>query len=225
MKLSIFWWKKYNNPTNSTCIILIYSKLFKMKVGLYFGSFNPIHTGHLIIANHIANHTEIEEVWFIVSPQNPFKNTASLLNEQHRLSLVKIAIDGEKKLKASNVEFKLPRPSYTADTLIYLCEKYPKNIFSIIMGSDGFQNIEKWKNYKYIINNYNILIYLRPSFEIKSTLPKNIKIVDAPLLEISSTLIRKNIKENKSIRYLVPDEVMEEIKIKHYYGSSLENPS
>jgi nicotinate-nucleotide adenylyltransferase len=196
-----------------------------MKIGLYFGSFNPIHTGHLIIANFIANNTDLDEVWFVVSPQNPFKNTASLLNEQKRLSLVQIAIEGEKKLKASNVEFKLPKPSYTADTLIYLSEKYPKNNFTIIMGSDGFQNIEKWKNYIYIINNYNVLIYLRPSFDIKEKLPENIKILNAPLLEISSTLIRKNIKEKKSIRYLVTDAVMEEIILKNYYGSSLENPS
>jgi nicotinate-nucleotide adenylyltransferase len=195
-----------------------------MKIGLYFGSFNPIHTGHLIIANHIANNTELDEVWFVVSPQNPFKNTNSLLNEQHRLSLVKIAIEGEKKLKASNVEFKLPKPSYTADTLLYLSEKYPKHIFSIIMGSDGFQNIEQWKNYKYIINNYNILIYQRPRFLIENK-SENITIVDAPLLEISSTQIRKNIKERKSIRYLVTDAVMEEIEIKNYYKSSLENPA
>ena len=104
-----------------------------MNIGLYFGSFNPIHTGHLIIANYIANNTELDEVWFVVSPQNPFKNTSSLLNEQHRLSLIEIAIEGEKKLKTSNVEFKLPKPSYTADTLIYLTEKYPTKKFSIIM--------------------------------------------------------------------------------------------
>ncbi|NOU39528.1 MAG: nicotinate-nucleotide adenylyltransferase [Ferruginibacter sp.] len=195
-----------------------------MKIGLYFGSFNPIHTGHLIIANHIANNTQLDEVWFVVSPQNPFKNTNSLLNEQHRLSLVKIAIEGEKKLKASNIEFKLPKPSYTADTLIYLSEKYPNNVFSIIMGSDGYQNIEKWKNFKYIINNYNIFIYNRPHFFINNT-EKNIIIVDAPLLEISSTLIRKNIKERKSIRYLVTDKVMEEIELRNFYNSNLENPS
>jgi nicotinate-nucleotide adenylyltransferase len=195
-----------------------------MKIGLYFGSFNPIHTGHLIIANHIANNTELDEVWFVVSPQNPFKNTNSLLNEQHRLSLVKIAIEGEKKLKANNVEFKLPKPSYTADTLLYLSEKYQKHIFSIIMGSDGFQNIQKWKNYKYIINNYNIFIYPRPGFLIEKNI-ENITIVDAPLLEISSTQIRKNIKEKKSIRYLVTDPVMEEIELKNYYKSSLENPA
>ena len=196
-----------------------------MNIGLYFGSFNPIHTGHLIIANYIANNTELDEVWFVVSPQNPFKNTSSLLNEQHRLSLIEIAIEGEKKLKTNNVEFKLPKPSYTADTLIYLTEKYPAKKFSIIMGSDGFQNIEKWKNYKYIINNYKLYIYLRPSFDINKPIVNNIEIVDAPLLEISSTLIRKNIKEKKSIRYLVTDNVMEEIITKNYYGNNLENPT
>lgn len=194
-----------------------------MEVGLYFGSFNPIHTGHLIIANFIANNTTLDEVWFVVSPQNPLKNTNSLLNEQHRLALVKIAIEGEKKLKASNVEFKLPRPSYTADTLVYLFEKYPSKKFTIIIGSDSYQNIEKWKNYKYIINNYNIFLYQRPSFLIDEKLPENIKIVEAPLLEISSTLIRKNIKEKKSIKYLVTDAVKDEIELKRYYSSSLEN--
>ena len=195
-----------------------------MNIGLYFGSFNPIHTGHLIIANHIANNTILDEVWFVVSPQNPFKNTNSLLNEQHRLSLVKIAIEGEKKLKASNIEFKLPKPSYTADTLLHLSEKYPKHVFSIIMGSDGYQNIKKWKNYEYIINNYNIIIYQRPSFLVEKN-TENITIVDAPLLEISSTQIRQNIKNKKSIRYLVTDVVMEEIQLKGYYKSNLENPS
>lgn len=196
-----------------------------MKIGLYFGSFNPIHVGHLIIANHILNTEILDEVWFVVSPQNPFKNAAGLLNEQHRLTLVKIAIEGESKLKASNIEFKMPKPSYTIDTLISLEEKYPLHNFSIILGSDGYQNIEKWKNYKQIIINYNIYIYLRPSFEVRIDLPNNIKIVSAPLLEISSTQIRKNIKEGKSIRYLVTDDVMKEIELKGYYTSSLENPS
>ena len=196
-----------------------------MKIGLYFGSFNPIHIGHLIIANHILNNEPLNEVWFIVSPQNPFKNAAGLLNEQHRLSLVKIAIEGEKRFKANNVEFKMPRPSYTIDTLIILSEKYPQHTFSIIIGSDGFQNIEKWKNYKQIINNYNIYIYKRPSFEITKPLTENIKLVDAPLLEISSTQIRKNIKQGKSIRYLINDDVLKEIELKGYYSSSLENPT
>ena len=196
-----------------------------MKIGLYFGSFNPIHIGHLIIANHIAYNTELNEVWFIVSPQNPLKESASLLNEQHRYSLVKIAVEDEKKLKVNNVEFLMPKPSYTIDTLIYLSEKYTQHNFSLIIGSDSYLNFNKWKNYEQIILNYNILIYQRPSFPIKTDLPESIKIIRAPLLDISSTQIRKNIKDKKSIRYLVTDKVMDEIELKGYYRSELENPS
>jgi nicotinate-nucleotide adenylyltransferase len=195
------------------------------KIGLYFGSFNPVHTGHLIIASHLANNTDLNEVWFVVSPQNPFKKETGLLNERHRISLVKLAIEDEQSLKASDVEFKLPKPSYTIDTLIYLSEKYPEYEFSIIMGSDGFQNIEKWKNYEQIINNYSIYIYMRPGFEVTNKYGDNIIQVKAPLLEISATEIRKNIKAGKSIRYLVTDVVMKEIQEKGYYKSSLENPA
>lgn len=197
----------------------------KMKIGLFFGSFNPIHHGHLIIANHIAETSDLSEVWFVVSPQNPFKKAGSLLNEHHRFQLIKLAIEGEKKLKASNIEFKLPRPSYTVDTLIYLKEKYPDHAFSIIIGSDGFQNIEKWKNANVILSNYSILIYKRPGFEIKEPFPGSARIVDAPLLEISSTLIRYMIKNKKNIRYLVPDIVKDEIEKNGYYSSLLENPA
>lgn len=196
-----------------------------MKVGLYFGSFNPVHIGHLIIANHIINQNTVDELWFVVSPQNPFKNSSLLLNEHHRLNMIKTALDGEHKLKASNIEFKLPKPSYTINTLTYLSEKYPKNTFAIIMGSDGFQNILKWKNAETIIKNYEIIIYKRPGYEITATHQATITILEAPLLEISSTHIRKLIKEKKSIRYLVPDAVNEEIKINSYYQNNLENPA
>lgn len=196
-----------------------------MNIGLYFGSFNPIHIGHLIIGSHIANNTGVDEVWFIVSPQNPLKESASLLNEQHRFSLVKLAVEGEKKLKASNVEFSMPKPSYTIDTLIYLSEKYKQHQFTLVIGSDSFLNFEKWKNYKQIILSYNIIIYPRPGFSVDKELPENIKVIDAPLMEISSTQIRKNIKEKKTIRYLVTDKVMEEIELRGYYRSKLENPS
>jgi len=188
-----------------------------MTIGLYFGSFNPVHVGHLIIANHIVNTTELDQVWFVISPQNPFKASASLLNEYQRLHLVNIAIDGETKLRASNVEFKLPKPSYTIDTLTYLSEKHPEHSFSIIMGSDGFQNLDKWKNYETLIKNYAIYIYKRPGFEITETFGANIKILDAPLLDISSTRIRSLIKEKKSIRFLVPDVVKDEIDGNGYY--------
>lgn len=196
-----------------------------MNIGLYFGSFNPIHHGHLIIANHVINSAKVDELWFVVSPQNPFKNSAVLLNENHRLNLVRIAIEGEQKLKASNIEFKLPKPSYTINTLTYLKEKYPSKEFTIIMGSDGFQNLHKWKNAPVIIANYPVLIYKRTGFEITETHGADIAILDAPLLEISSTHVRKLIKEKKSIRYLVPDTVKEEIEINNYYKSVLENSS
>lgn len=195
-----------------------------MKIGLFFGSFNPIHNGHLIIANHIAQTTDLNEVWFVVSPQNPFKSSAGLLNEQHRYQLIQLAIEGEAKLRVSNIEFKLPRPSYTVHTLTYLKEKYPANFFSIIMGSDGFQNIENWKNARVIIENYPLIIYKRAGFEINNETGANITIADAPLLQISSTHIRYMIRSGKSIRYLVPDIVKEEIENRLYYRSVSENP-
>ena len=188
-----------------------------MKIGLYFGSFNPVHIGHLIIANHVATNTDLNQVWFVVSPQNPFKKSSALLNEYHRLHMIKSAIDGENKLRASSVEFKLPKPSYTVDTLAYLKEKHPEHEFSIVMGSDGFQNLDKWKNFEVIVKNYPIYIYKRPGFEIIKDHGANIILLIASLLDISSTHIRDMIKEKKSIRFLVPDTVMEEIASNGYY--------
>jgi nicotinate-nucleotide adenylyltransferase len=196
-----------------------------MKIGLYFGSFNPIHHGHLIIASHLVNETDLAEVWLMVSPQNPFKASAVLLNEHHRYRLVQTALENETKIKASNIEFKLPKPSYTVNTLTYLKEKYPQHEFHIIMGSDGFQNINKWHNANVIINNYPIYIYKRPGFEIKETFGADITVMEAPLLEISSTHIRKLIRENKSIRFLIPENVRVEIEKNAYYKSALENPA
>ncbi len=190
-----------------------------MNIGLYFGSFNPVHVGHLIIANHIANYSDLDQVWFVVSPQNPFKSASSLLNQYHRLHLVKSAIEGEKKLRASSVEFKLPKPSYTIDTLVYLNEKFPQHVFNILLGSDGFQNINKWKNYKVILNNYHIYIYNRPGHKVTETFGAQVTIMDAAVLELSSTKIRDMIKEKKSIRFLVPDIVQEEIVKNGYYRS------
>ena len=188
-----------------------------MKIGLYFGSFNPIHIGHLIIASHIANNTLLEQVWFVISPQNPLKKEASLLNEYHRKHLIDLSIEGEKKLKTSGVEFKLPRPSFTIDTLTYLAEKYPQHQFSIIMGSDSFSNIKRWKNYGILLKNYPIYIYERPGFKVLKDQEAHITVLQAPLLEISSTRIRELIHLKKSIRYLVPDIVREEIEQHQYY--------
>ncbi len=188
-----------------------------MKVGLYFGSFNPIHIGHLIIANYVANNTLLDEVWFVISPQNPLKKERTLLNEQHRKHLIDLAIDGEKKLRTSNVEFRLPKPSYTVNTLTYLSEKYPKYDFSIIMGSDSFSNIRRWKNYEVLLRDYKFYIYQRRGFLLKDLVVPKVFILNAPLLEISSTLIRYLIKKKKSIRFLVPDIVKNEIENQVYY--------
>ncbi len=188
-----------------------------MTVGLYFGSFNPIHIGHLIIANHIANNTSLNQVWFVISPQNPLKKERTLLNERHRKHLIDLCIEGEKKLRTNDIEFRLPKPSYTIDTMAYLSEKYPQTTFSIIMGSDSFTNIKRWKNYELLLKNYEIYIYERPGFKVKEKLKARLTMLQAPLLEISSTHVRELIRLKKSIRYLVPDIVKEEIESQQYY--------
>jgi nicotinate-nucleotide adenylyltransferase len=188
-----------------------------MNIGLYFGSFNPIHIGHLIIANFCATQTNLEQVWFVLSPQNPHKNANSLLNEYHRLHMVNAAIEDDVKLKSSKVEFSLPKPSYTIDTLTYLKEQYPQHTFNVIMGSDSFQNLHNWKNYEQIIKHHTLYIYKRSGFEIKNTINANIVELKAPLLDISSTHIRNLVKEKKSIRFLVPDVVENEIETNNYY--------
>lgn len=188
-----------------------------MKIGLYFGSFNPVHVGHLIIANHVANTTDLKQVWFVVTPQNPLKGGQALLNEQHRKHLIDLAIDGEKKLRTSNVEFKLPKPTYTVHTLAYLDDKYPQHQFCVIMGSDSFSNLKHWKNYDVILHNYELFVYERPGFKIDSSKNANVTSLQAPLLEISSTYIRQLIRDRKSIRFLVPDVVKEEIERHQYY--------
>ena len=188
-----------------------------MNIGLYFGSFNPIHIGHLIIANFCASQTDLEQVWFVLSPQNPLKNPANLLNEYQRLHMINAAIEDDVKLKCSKVEFTLPKPSYTIDTLTYLKEQYPQHTFNIIMGSDSFQNLAKWKNYEQLIKNYKLYIYTRSGFPIENTLKATIIELQAPLLDISSTHIRKLVKEKKSIRFLVPDMVEKDIAANNYY--------
>ena len=187
-----------------------------MHIGLYFGSFNPIHIGHLIIADFIANNTDIDKVWFVVSPQNPLKESSSLLDESHRLHLVKMATENNTKFETSDVEFHLPRPSYTIDTLLHLKCKYPTFNFSIIMGSDSLCGIDKWKSYKTLLKENNFYIYERPGFPFKLK-RNNVRLLNASLLDISSTAIRNSIKEGKSVRYLVTENVLQEIGEKGYY--------
>lgn len=188
-----------------------------MKIGLYFGSFNPVHVAHLIIANHILNETDIEKVWLVVSPQNPFKSESNLLSEYHRLHMVRLATENDNRIKASDIEFGLPKPSYTSNTLAYLAEKHPEHEFCIIMGSDSFQNLHKWKNYEVIVKNYPVYVYIRPGFEAENNIGARLNLLDAPLLQLSSTLIRKYIKEGKSVRYMIPEIVLEEIEKGGYY--------
>ena len=188
-----------------------------MNIGLYFGSFNPIHIGHLIIANHVLNETSINKIWFIVSPQNPFKESKTLLNEFDRLHLVRLATQDDNRIKCSDIEFNLPKPSYTSNTLAFLSEKYPEHQFSIIMGSDSYQNLGKWKNYEAIINNYPVYVYKREGYEIKKTLDKEAVTLNAPIIQISASQIRENIKSAKSIRYLVPEIVREEIESRKFF--------
>ena len=191
-----------------------------MKIGLYFGSFNPIHHGHLIIANFFLYNTDLKQIWFIVSPQNPLKPSHGLLNEYQRLYLVQLAVEKEPRLKASDIEFRLPRPSYTIDTLTYLQEKYPSYDFTVIMGSDSLENLHRWKNYKQIIDHYDLLVYTRPGHPAEDFLGnENVTFMKAPLLEISATHIRDSVKNGKSIRFLVPDKVCDEIERNSYYRS------
>jgi len=192
-----------------------------MKIGLYFGSFNPVHIGHLIIANYILNETDIKKIWFVVSPQNPLKQSGTLLNEFDRLHLVRTAIQNDPRLKASDIEFGLSRPSYTVNTLAYLSEKYPALNFSIIMGSDSYQNIENWKNFKTIIQNHLIYVYKRAGFEILNNHGGSVTPLQSPLIEISATKIRELVKAGKSIRYLVPESVREEIETRQFYKNPI----
>lgn len=188
-----------------------------MKIGLYFGSFNPIHIGHLVIANHILNSSGLDKIWLVVSPRNPLKAGNSLLNEYDRLHLVQVAIEDDARLKASDVEFSLPKPSYTSVTLAHLTEKYPEHEFVIIMGSDSLLNLGKWKNAEYISSNFPIFVYPRPGFPVDKVQQPNITIMDAPLLELSATGIRNIIRSGGSVRYMLPDKVREEIDRSGYF--------
>lgn len=189
-----------------------------MKIGLFFGSFNPIHTGHLIIANYLANYTTLDKVWFVVSPHNPFKKKADLVNMYDRLEMAKLATDNTENIKVSDIEFKLPQPSYTIDTLTHLKERYPEHQFTLIMGSDNLISFKKWKNYELLLQDYSILVYPRPGYENKELASHpSVSITDTPQMEISSTFIRKAIHDEKNVQFFVPDNVLEFIESKNLY--------
>lgn len=189
-----------------------------MKIGLYFGSFNPIHIGHVAIANYFIEFTDLDRLWFVVSPHNPLKEKKTLLNDFVRLEMVELAINKDPRFKSCDIEFKMPQPSYTIDTLTYLKEKYPQHEFILIMGSDGLKTFSKWKNSELIIQKYPRYVYPRLSEHINEIKEhKNIRLVEAPKIEISSTFIRDSIAEGRDIRHFLPSSVYDFIDTNGYY--------
>lgn len=189
-----------------------------MKIGLFFGSFNPIHIGHLIIANIMAETTDLDKVWMVVSPQNPFKPSKGLLHEFDRYDMVRAAVYDHYKIEASDIEFHLPKPSYTIHTLVHLSEKHPDKSFKVVMGEDNLTNFIKWKNHERILEDYGLYVYPRPRTQLSELkMHPNVRMVDAPLLDISATFLRKCIRNHQSIRYLVPDVVEEMIRTRGFY--------
>lgn len=191
-----------------------------MKIGLYFGSFNPIHIGHLIIANHLVEHSNLDQIWFVVTPHNPFKKKSSLLDNYQRLEMVYRATKDYTKLKPSDIEFNLPQPNYTINTLTYLQEKHPDYNFSLIMGEDNLKSFHKWKNYELILENHHIYVYPRISkghVETRFDNHKKIHHIDAPIMELSSTFIRKSIKAGKNVQPMLPQYVWEYLDEMNFY--------
>ncbi|WP_033959765.1 nicotinate (nicotinamide) nucleotide adenylyltransferase [Psychroserpens jangbogonensis] len=191
-----------------------------MKIGLYFGTFNPIHVGHLTIANHLAEYSDLDKIWFVVTPHSPFKKKSSLLNDRQRYEMVYRATKDYLKLEPSDIEFDLPQPNYTINTLTYLKEKYPDSKFALIMGEDNLKSFHKWKNYQLILDNHDIYVYPRisnGSTDAKFNTHSKIKKVDAPIMELSSTFIRKSIKEGKNVRPMLPEYVWEYLDEMNFY--------
>ncbi|MFA5297249.1 MAG: nicotinate (nicotinamide) nucleotide adenylyltransferase [Lutibacter sp.] len=193
-----------------------------MKIGLFFGTFNPPHIGHLIIANYMVEFTDLQEVWFVITPQSPFKQKVSMLSNHHRLALANIAVENYPKLKTSNIEFGLPQPNYTINTLIHIEEKFPNHQFSLLLGEDNLKGFQKWKNYETILNNYELYVYPRISEEniaLQFLNHPKIHRVNAPIIEISSTFIRNAIKNKKDISTMLPYSVWKYIDEMNFYKS------
>ena len=189
-----------------------------MEVALFFGSFNPVHVGHMIIASYLVEYTTVDQLWMVVSPHNPHKEKKSLAKDHDRLHLVRLAIGDHPKLRASNIEFDLPQPSYTIDTLTYLGEKYPNYNFHLVMGGDNIKSFHKWKNYEQILERHHIYVYQRPEYKLGTLADhEHVHILEAPMLQISASMIRKMIGEGKSVKYYVPDKVNEYIESSHLY--------
>ena len=191
-----------------------------MKIGLYFGTFNPIHIGHLTIANHLAEHSDLDQVWFVVTPQSPFKKKSSMLDNYQRLEMVYLATKDYDKLRPCDIEFGLKQPNYTIDTLTYLFEKFPDYEFALIMGEDNLKSFHKWKNYEQILQNHNIYVYPRISEgNINTEFNNNSKIfnISAPIMELSSTFIRQEIKAGKNVRPMLPENVWQYIDEMNFY--------
>jgi nicotinate-nucleotide adenylyltransferase len=192
-----------------------------MKIGLYFGTFNPIHIGHLVIANHMAEYSDLDQIWFVVTPQSPFKVKSSLLDNQQRLEMVYRATKDYPKLRPSDIEFGLPQPNYTINTLVYLQEKFPEHQFALIMGEDNLKGFHKWKNYELILEVYDIYVYPRISegqIETQFNKHKKVHFVNAPIMELSSTFIRNSIKKGKNIRPMLPEHVWEYLDEMNFYN-------
>jgi nicotinate-nucleotide adenylyltransferase len=188
-----------------------------MKIGLFFGSFNPVHVGHLTIANYMVEFTGLDKVWFVISPQNPLKKRDTLLEDHKRRTLLEIAIGDDDRFRICDIEFRMPVPSYTVDTLAYLGELHPQHTFALIMGADGLLTFHKWKNYAFIQEHYVRYVYPRPGFEVKPEDHENIMLVDAPRIEISSTFIRQALKKKTDIRHFLPYKVYQYITEMHFY--------
>lgn len=198
--------------------ILLPPTKIPMKIGLFFGSFNPPHIGHMAIANYMVEYAGLTQVWFVVSPQNPLKEQSGLLKDYDRLELMRLAVNDDRRFRVSDVEFRLSKPSYTINTLEFLKEKFPDHLFSLIIGTDNLENFNKWKEYERILDNYPILVYPRPGYEISAQLVHDhIRLVEAPKLEISSTFVRQAIAEGRDVRYFVPERVWDYMDKMNYY--------